>query len=238
METPIEQSLPGRRFGGAILLALLPLLLLGVVLALLVTTGAGLGGRLGPPIEELTVERITLPRPDMIVVDIVNGGPDPVTIAQVQVDDAYWDFTIAPGNELARFARASIQIPYPWVQDEPHRVMMLTSTGTIFEGEVAVAATTPAPSAETFWRYALLGIYVGVVPIGLGLLWFPFLRRLGGRGMRVILSLTVGLLLFLLVDMFVEALEIVTRLPGAYNGATLIVMVALLSALGLIGVGV
>jgi ZIP family zinc transporter len=237
METPIEQSLPGRRFGGAILLALLPLLLLGVVLALLVTTGAGLGERLGPPIEELTVERITLPRPDMIVVDIVNGGPDPVTIAQVQVDDAYWDFTIEPGNELARFARASIQIPYPWVQDEPHRVMMLTSTGTIFEGEVAVAATTPAPSAETFWRYALLGIYVGVVPIGLGLLWFPFLRRLGGSGMRVILSLTVGLLLFLLVDMFVEALEIVTRLPGAYNGATLIVMVALLSALGLIGFG-
>ncbi len=237
METPIEQSLPNRRFGGAIVLALLPLVLLGAVLALLIATGAGLGERIGPPIEELTVERITLPRPNMMLVDVVNGGPDPVTIAQVQVDDAYWDFTIAPGNGLPRLGRATIQIPYPWVQDEPHRVLLLTSTGTIFEGEVAVAATTPAPSAETFWRYALLGIYVGVVPIGLGLLWYPFLRRLGGRGMRVVLSLTVGLLLFLLVDMFIEALEIAARLPGAYGGTTLIVMVALLSALALIGVG-
>ena len=102
--------------------------------------------------------------------DVVNGGPDPVTIAQVQVDNAYWDFTIAPGNELPRLGHATIQIPYPWVRDEPHRVLLLSSTGTIFEGEVAVAATTPAPSAETFWRYALLGIYVGVVPIGLGVI--------------------------------------------------------------------
>jgi hypothetical protein len=237
METPIEQSLPSRRLGGAIVLALLPLLLLGAVLALLISTGAGLGERVGPPIEELTVERITLPHPNMMVVDVVNGGPDPVTIAQVQVDDAYWDFTIAPGNELPRLGRATIEIPYPWVQDEPHRVLLLTSTGTIFEGEVAVAATTPAPSAETFWRYALLGIYVGVVPIGLGLLWYPFLRRLGSRGMRAILSLTVGLLLFLLADMFLEALEIAARLPGAYGGTTLIVMVALISALALIAVG-
>jgi zinc transporter, ZIP family len=238
METPIERSRPSRRIGAAIALALLPLLLLGIVLALLITTGAGLGERRGPPIEELTVERITLPRRDMIVVDVVNGGPDPVTIAQVQVDEAYWDFTIAPANELPRLGRATIQIPYPWVQDEPHRVMLLTSTGTIFTGEVAVAATTPAPGADTFWRYALLGIYVGIVPIGLGLLWYPFLRQLGGRSMRAILSLTVGLLLFLLVDMFVEALEVAARLPGAYGGATLIVMVALLSALALIGVGV
>src|SRR5262245_16394760 len=111
METPIEQSLP-RRFGGAVALALLPLVLLGAVLALLIATGAGLGERVGPPIEELTVERITLPRPNMMLVDVVNGGPDPVTIAQVQVDDAYWDFTIAPGNELPRLGRATIQIPY------------------------------------------------------------------------------------------------------------------------------
>jgi zinc transporter, ZIP family len=236
METPIERHLPSRRVRDVIALAL-PLLLLGIVLALLFTTGAGLGDRRGPPIEDLTVERITLPRSDMIVVDVVNGGPDPITIAQVQVDDAYWDFAIAPSNELPRLGHATLQIPYPWVEDEPHRILLLTSTGTIFEGQVAVAATTPAPSAETFWRYALLGIYVGVVPIGLGLLWYPFLRRLSGRSMRVILSLTVGLLLFLFVDMFVEALEIAARLPGAYGGTTLVVMVALLSALVLVGVG-
>jgi zinc transporter ZupT len=223
--------------GGAVALALLPLLLLGVVLALLVMTGAGLGERRGPPIEELTFTRITLPHPGMIVADIVNGGPDPVTVAQVQVDDAYWEYAIRPSNELPRLGRATIDIPYPWVQDEPHRIVLLTSTGATFEGEVAVATTTPAPGAETFWRYALLGIYVGVVPIGLGLLWYPFLRRLGSRSMRAILSLTIGLLLFLLVDMSAEALEIAARLPGALGGATPVVLVAVLSALGLIATG-
>jgi zinc transporter, ZIP family len=237
MDTPIEHSTSKKPIGGAITLALLPLLLLGAVLALLVTTGAGLGERRGPPVEELAFTRITLPRPGMIVVDVVNGGPDPVTVAQVQVDGAYWEYAITPSNELPRLGSATIDIPYPWVQDEPHRIVLLTSTGATFEGEVAVATTTPAPSAATFWRYALLGIYVGIVPIGLGLLWYPFLRRLGSRGMRAILSLTIGLLLFLLVDMSAEALEIAGRLPGALGGATPVVLVALLSALGLIAVG-
>ncbi len=45
-----------------VLLALIPLLLLGVLLAVIVVTGAGLGARTAPPIEELTVDRISLPR--------------------------------------------------------------------------------------------------------------------------------------------------------------------------------
>ena len=30
---------------------------------------------------------------------------------------------------------------------------------------------------------ALLGIYVGVIPVSLGMLWLPFLRRLGPQWM-------------------------------------------------------
>ncbi|HUE76507.1 MAG TPA: hypothetical protein VMM83_01070, partial [Longimicrobiales bacterium] len=46
-----------------------------------------------PPVEELTIERITLPRSGEMRVRVVNGGPEPVTIAQVVVDDATWPFT-------------------------------------------------------------------------------------------------------------------------------------------------
>ena len=46
-------------------------------------------------------------------------------------------------------------------------------------------------------RYALIGTYVGVIPVALGLLWYPFLRRLGTAGMNFVLALTVGLLAFL-----------------------------------------
>ncbi|MFL5806988.1 MAG: hypothetical protein ACJ8CR_35320 [Roseiflexaceae bacterium] len=161
--------MPKQRSVGAVALALLPLLL-GAVLALLVTSGAGLGERRGPPVEALAFTRITLPRPGLIVVDIVNGGPDRLTVAQVLVDNAYWQYAITPSNELPRLGRATISIPYPWVQGEPHRIVLLTSTGATFEGQVAAATATPAPSAATFWRYAVLGLAIGVVLAVLGLL--------------------------------------------------------------------
>ncbi|MFL5807019.1 MAG: ZIP family metal transporter [Roseiflexaceae bacterium] len=223
--------------GGALLWALIPLLLLGVLLAALVVTGAGLGARTAPPIEELTVDRITLPAPGQIVVEVTNGGADPVTIAQVQVDDAYWAFDVSPDPTIARLGHATIMLPYPWVQDETHVVKIVSGNGVTFEGAVAVATLTPAPDLATFWRYALLGIYVGFIPVGLGLLWYPFLRRLGRRGMQAVLSLTVGLLIFLFFDMIFEALEIVGRTAGVYGGAPLIFLVALIAFLALVAIG-
>src|SRR5690242_4198960 len=98
-----------RRWGaGALLWALIPLLLLGVLLAVLVITGAGLGARTAPPIEELTVDRVTLPAPGQIMVEVTNGGADAVTVAQVQVDDAYWSFDISPDPTIPRLGRATI----------------------------------------------------------------------------------------------------------------------------------
>jgi zinc transporter ZupT len=222
---------------GAVLLALIPLLLLGGLLALLVATGAGLGARTAPPIEELTVDRISLPARDQMVVEVTNGGADPVTVAQVLVDDNYWDFTISPGPEIPRLGRATLSIPYPWVQDEPHVVTLISSNGVTFEGEVAVATRSPQPDAATFGRYALLGIYVGFIPVGLGLLWYPFLRRLGRGGMQAVLSLTVGLLLFLLFDTLAEALELVAATPGVFGGAPLVFLIALLAFGALIAIG-
>jgi ZIP family zinc transporter len=232
-----EQAAPARMGAAAVLLALIPLLLLGGLLALLVVTGAGLGARVAPPIEELTVDRISLPAIDQMVVEVTNGGPDPVTIAQVLVDDNYWNFAISPGPEIPRLGRATISIPYPWVQDEPHVVTLVSRNGVTFEGEVAVATLSPQPDAATFGRYALLGIYVGFIPVGLGLLWYPFLRRLGRGGMQAVLSLTVGLLIFLLFDTVAEALDIIATTPGVFGGAPLIFLVALLAFGALIAIG-
>jgi zinc transporter, ZIP family len=232
-----EHATPRRWGGSALLWALIPLLLLGVLLAMLVVTGAGLGARTAPPIEELTVDRITLPTSGQIVVDVTNGGADLVTIAQVQVDDAYWDFDITPNASIPRLGGATITIPYPWVQDEAHFIKLVSSNGVTFEGEIAVATVMPAADARTFWQYALLGIYVGIIPVGLGLLWYPFLRRLGRSGMQAVLSLTVGLLVFLLFDTIAEALDIIGRTAGVFGGAPLIFLVALLAFLALIAIG-
>src|SRR3954454_17173207 len=142
--TQSEAATPRRWGAGALLWALIPVLLLGALLAMLVITGAGLGARTAPPIEELTIDRITLPAQNQLVVELTNGGADPVTIAQVQVDDAYWEFDITPSPAIPRLGRATISIPYPWVQDEAHFIKLVSSNGVTFEGEVAVATVTPA----------------------------------------------------------------------------------------------
>ena len=51
---------------------------------------------------------------------------------------------------------------------------------------------------------ALLGIYVGVIPVALGMLWLPWLRRVPPPWLRGLMALTIGLLAFLAVDATLE----------------------------------
>ncbi len=214
-----------------IALGILPLLLLGLILALILATNGGIGDRNGPPIEELSIQRITLPEAGEIVVDVVNEGPDDITLAQVQVDGAYWNFTIEPDNTLGRLDRATITIPYPWVEDETHALAFVTSSGIVFDAEIAVAVESPSSDAETIARFALIGFYVGIVPVAIGMLWFPTVRHLGRRALQFILALTIGLLVFLVFDTFFEAQEIAGRVPAVFDGELLVVLVALITFL-------
>ncbi len=219
------------------LLVLLPLLLLAGVIALIVRTDAGLGDRELPPIETLNVQRVTLPEPNLIEVSVVNDGPDPITIAQVIVDDAYWQFSMDSSGELDRLERATISIPYPWVQDEMHTIMMVSSTGVLFETEIPVAFESPSTDRESVTRFGLVGLYVGVIPVALGLMWYPVLRRLGRHGMSFVLALTIGLLAFLVADMWGEAQEVAAGVAGAFDAPVLIPVLALLTAALLVTVG-
>lgn len=218
-----------------LLWAVVPLLLLAAALALIVRTNGGLGDRTVPPIETLSVQRVTLPAPNLIELTVVNDGPDPITIAQVLVDDAYWQFTQEPAGPLGRLESATISIPYPWVEAEGHAIALVSSLGVVFPAEIPVAVESPRPDRESILRFALVGFYVGVVPVALGLLWYPFLRQLGRNGMNFVLALTIGLLAFLVVDMWGEAQETALTAAGALGAPVLIPLVALLTA-GLLAV--
>lgn len=189
-----------------------------------------------PPIEDLTLERIKV-IDGGFEVSVVNGGPDPVTIAQVLVDDAYWNFTISPAATISRLGRATVEIPYPWVESETHHLVIVTSNGVTFPGEVPVATLTPTPGLEEFLAYGLLGVYVGIIPVALGMLFYPAMRKMGRKWLGGILSLTIGLLVFLLVDTFLEGLEIALELPGVFQGIPLILIAALLTWLLLLAIG-
>jgi zinc transporter ZupT len=213
--------------GRSILLALLPLALLGGLLAVLVWTGPAdaVRGDDVPPVERLTFQRVTL-QPDGIEATLLNDGPDEVTVAQVQIDDAFWTFTADKGQRLGHLGRTTLRIPYPWVAGEAHVIRVLTSTGTPFEHEIAVAVPTPTLNARYFGVFTLIGIYVGVLPVAIGLLWFPFLAGMPARAMDFLLALTIGLLAFLLVDGAHEGLEAANLLPESFQGAVLFVMAA------------
>ena len=215
------------------LLGLAPLLLLGLLLA----TGGGLAHLAGPPVEQVAIQRITLPRPGLIQMEVVNDGPQPVTIAQVMVDEAYWSFQAEPAPTIPRLGRVLVTIPYPWVAEEAHEVVLVTELGSTFAGEIPVAVMTPRPSLDLFARFGLIGFYVGVIPVLLGTLWYPFLRRLGRRAMDFILALTVGLLIFLAVGTWMDAMEFARELPTFWQGPPLVIFVAVITLGALLAVG-
>jgi zinc transporter ZupT len=190
-----------------------------------------------PPLEELTIQQVLFPRQGQIQLDVINGGPDPVTIAQVTVDDAYWQFEIQPSNNLNRLEQATIDIPYPWVDGEPLPITLVTATGATFATEVEVAIESPQVDGSTFLAYGLLGIYVGVIPVALGMLWYPFLRKIDRKWVNAILALTVGLLIFLFVDTVLEALELASEVPGVFQGVPVVIFGTLLSLGVLMAVG-
>lgn len=202
----------------------LPLALLAV-LSLVVVKGGTLSrlARGFPPVEELTVDHVRL-TPGHITLDIVNGGPDPVTVAQVMVDEAYWTNTMTPDRTVPRLGRAQIEIPYPWVEGEPHQIKLVTASGITFDHEIAVATETPKADGSYFLTFSLIGLYVGVLPVAIGLLWLPFLRRLERRWIHFALALTAGLLVFLAVEALHEALELAGRVAGAFQGTGLVAL--------------
>lgn len=217
---------------------LLPLALLAVLTALFIRFGPlGVFRAAFPPLEDLTIERVRFSAPGQIEVFLVNGGPEAVTVAQLIIDEAYWIFEIEPGSEIARLERAVISAPYPWVDGDPLLVTVITNTGVTFSREVEIATLSPAPNARYLATFTLLGLYAGVIPVFLGVLWFPFLRDIQRKWLHFFLSLTVGLLIFLGIDALHEALELAEEVPAAFQGVGLVVVGVLGAVLGLVAAG-
>ncbi|HEY0809775.1 MAG TPA: hypothetical protein VGD49_06410, partial [Longimicrobiales bacterium] len=164
-----EPEPPAKSTGGGAsvwLKGLAPLVLLAILVAAFLRFGPlGVLRQGFPPIEELTIERITLPQPGRMQLHVVNGGPEPVTIAQVLVDDVTWTHSLDGPREVGRLEKRVVTVPYPWVQGEPHVVKLVSRNGLTFEAEVAVATQTPSVDARYLLTFALLGLYVGVIPV-------------------------------------------------------------------------
>ena len=231
---PAEQRSPQPRPWMA---ALLPLVAIAAGVVLLLGWRPERVFQIGvPPAEELSIRRIVLV-PGEILLEVANVGPAELTLAQVIVDEAYWTHTVTPARRIPRLGGAEVRVPYPWVQGETHEVKLITSTGLTFTREIPVAVATPQLGWRAAGLFTLMGTYVGVLPVFLGLAFLPFLRRLSPAGIGFLLAVTVGLLFFLAVDALHEALETAGRIPGAYQPFALIAAGVAGSLLALAAVG-
>lgn len=212
--------------------ALAPLLVIAAMVGLFLAFDPIGELREVPPVEAIAIERTEFD-PSSITLHVRNDGPDPVNVAQVLVNDAYWNFEMGD-TDLRRLQNATIRIPYPWEDGMPLTISLLTSTGVRIDHEVEAASLTPEADGGTILTYALLGLYIGVIPVAIGLLWFPALRRAPKEWIAFFLAFTVGLLAFLLVDTIAEGLELAGQTAAALDGVGLFAIGAIASVLGLL----
>lgn len=216
-----------------IVIALIPLIVLSGMLVFLLGPGMSILN-IGIPLPEITIEKIEFQN-DKIVAFIRNTGPEGVVIAQADINDRMIPAAIEPSKTLSRLAEAKVIVPFSWIAGVPYEVGVTSSDGTRFSKSVEAAALAPTPNVQQASYFAIIGIYVGIIPVLIGLLWFPFIKRLGMNKYKFFLSLTAGLLVFLGIDALVESNEIVgENIAGAFNGQVLIAMITIITFLVLL----
>ncbi len=211
---------------------LIPFSFLIIMLAYIVGPGSDMID-LGVALPELTIEKIDFVE-SQILVTVRNTGPIPADVALADVNDRVQPAAIEPDRHLERFETALVKIPFNWNEGEPYTIGLTTSDGTRFEKGVDAAAPALEPNSDTVGFLLLIGTYVGVIPILIGLMWLPFIRKISNQKYIFFLALTVGLLLFLGIDAVVEALEVSSEsLAGIFNGPLLVATTVLVSLFGL-----
>ena len=132
--------------------------------------------------EELAVERTVL-RPGEIELTLRNTGPDPVSVAQVAVADAFVTFTEpSPTARSAASTSQTLTLDYPWQEGSPVRDL---HPHLDREPRSTTRSTSrsrrPRPAPSFYGLMTVLGTYVGVIPVLLGMLFMPLLRRVTQR---------------------------------------------------------
>mgnify|MGYP000082528779 FL=1 len=213
--------------------AAVPLVLLGVVVAGFVLFPPFAGVQTGEPLPDLTVTHATLPHDEAIVLHVTNSGADPLTVSQVQVNDAYWDFRMTVGGQetttIAPMQSGTIRVPYHWTPGWDLGTAVVLDNGVTFHHTIVAPQVAPGLTGEVLGLLAIVGLFVGVIPVALGMLWFPFMRRLSDRALHAVLVFAAGVLAFLAFDAGFEAFEVAAEVPGAFEG-TLLVVVGIVGA--------
>jgi zinc transporter, ZIP family len=211
-----------------------PLVILAAAIALFVVLDAPGLDRIGVPQEQLSVERTVL-KPGEIQLHVRNEGADPVRVRQVIVNDGFAAFT-QTDDEIGRLGGSEIDVDYPWIEGQDYEVLMLTETGATIDHSITAATETPGADLDFYALMALIGLYVGVIPVAIGMLWLPWVRGVDPRWIQFLLAFTIGLLAFLGIEALLEGTDIANAGAEVFGGAALVWLGAAVAFLALAGV--
>jgi len=216
--------------------AIAPIVLLAILIVFLLGP-ASTFLQFGIVLPEISIEKVEFIENE-IQATVRNTGPIDVNVVVADVNDRIQPAAIEPDTHLERFETALVRIPFDWNEGQPYTVGLTIDDGTRFEKQIDAASASLEPNSELFVFLGIIGLLIGVVPIMIGLLWYPFIKKLGKNAFNFFLAFTIGLLLFLGLDAIEEAFEISnTHLASVFNGELLIATVIILSFLGLYGIG-
>ena len=216
--------------------AIAPIVLLAIVIAFLLGP-ASTFLQFGVVLPEVSIEKVEFIENE-IQATVRNTGPIDVSVALADVNDRIQPAAIEPDSSLKRFETALVRIPFDWNEGQPYEIGVTVDDGTRFTTQVDAAFASLEPDVDLFVFLGMIGFLIGVVPIMIGLLWYPFIKKLGKNAFNFFLAFTMCLLIFLGIDAVLEASEISERhLSSIFNGELLIATVVILSFLSLYGIG-
>jgi len=187
----------------------------------------------GIPLPEITIEQVDFVDSE-IQATVRNTGPIPVEVVMADVNDRIQPAAVEPDRFLERFETTLVRIPFEWNEAEPYTIGITVEDGTRFEKEIEAATPALELSLDLAIFFAIIGTYVGIIPVMIGLLWLPFIKKISKQKYHFFLALTAGLLLFLAIDSIEEAVEVSDEnLADGFNGTLLVATVTVLSFLGL-----
>ena len=187
----------------------------------------------GIPLPEITIEKVDFVDSE-IQATVRNTGPIPVEVVMADVNDRIQPAAVEPDGYLERYETTLVRIPFEWNAAEPYNIGITIEDGTRFEKEIEAAAPALEFNLDLAIFFAIIGTYVGIIPVMIGLLWLPFIKRISKQKYHFFLALTAGLLFFLAIDSIEEALDISDEnLAGSFNGTLLVATVVVLSFLAL-----
>lgn len=211
---------------------IIPFVFILLMIAYIFGPGSSLLG-VGVSLPELTIEKVNFEKSE-IQVTVRNTGHFPVSVTMADVNDRIQPAAIEPDKFLNRYETALVRIPFEWNEAEPYTIGLTTDDGTRFERHIDAAALSLKPNLEFATFFAVIGTYVGIIPVMIGLLWLPFIKKISKSKYHFFLALTAGLLLFLGIDSVEEAFDVsIENLSTSLNGVLLIATTTVLSFLGL-----